>query len=157
METAQKQPSTEHSVKKVLVVEDDARIRQAVTSILEKNGYLVLQAADGEDGFNQSEKADIILLDMFLPKLPGDQFMKKVRDSGNYVPVVVMSASISKGEAIKSFEDYGIIDFVAKPFQAADIVEKVKHAGTVADNMRFLRKATDRIKGFIERQTLAPI
>lgn len=157
METVQKHPTTEHSVKKVLVVEDDPRIRQVVTSILEKQGYLVLQASDGEEGFKKSEQADIILLDMFLPKLPGDQFMKKVRDSGNYVPVVVMSASISKGEAIKSFEDYGIVDFVAKPFQAIDILEKVKHAGTVADNIRFIRKATDRIKGFIERQTLAPI
>ena len=146
---------TEFATKKVLVIEDDERIRTIVARTLENNGYLVLQASNGIQGVEQAEKADIVLLDMFLPGMSGQDVLKKVRSTGNYVPVVVMSAVLDKVNAEKSCEPYGIVDFIEKPFKAADLVEKVGHAASVADDLRFVRKATDRLKGFIDRQAQA--
>jgi len=141
--------------KKVLVVEDDERIRTIVARTLEQNGYMVLQAPDGVAGLQQADKADIVLLDMFLPGLSGQDFMKKVRGAGNYVPVVVMSAVLDKENAEKTCEPYGIVDFIEKPFKAADLVSKIGKAASIAEDLRFVRKATDRLKGFIDRQAQA--
>lgn len=152
MNTLRKAPETSSGIKKVLVVEDDSKIRTIVSKILEANGYLVVQAANGVEALGQTDKVDIVLLDLFMPGVSGDQFMKKVRSAGNYVPVVVMSAVLDRDQAMKSCEQFGIVDFMEKPFKADELVKKVGKAATVADDLRFVRKATDRVKGFIDRQ-----
>lgn len=154
METM-KSPQTETGVKKVLVVEDDVHIRAIVTRILERKGYLVLEAGDGHEAVERAQQADIILLDLFLPGMTGDEVMKKVRESGNYVPVVVMSAVLDRQKAVENCKGYGIVDFIEKPFKANELAEKIGKAAHVADDIKFVRKATDRLKGFIERQAKA--
>jgi CheY-like chemotaxis protein len=155
METLKKSPETQVGPKRVLVVEDDAHIREIVARILQSNGYLVEEAGDGREALAQADNADVILLDLFMPNVSGDSFMRQIRGSGNYVPVVVMSAVLDRTQAIKNCEQFGIVDFMEKPFKAKDLIGKVERAAQVSDDLRFVRKATDRVKGFIERQAQA--
>ena len=139
--------------KTVLVIEDDQPIRDAALWALEKSGYRVLQARDGEEGLALAEEADIVLLDLFLPKVSGEEFLETIRGQGNYVPVVIMSAAFSREEGLRKFGKLGIVDFVPKPFQMSTLVDQVGRAAAVADDMTYMSKATDRLRGFIERQT----
>jgi DNA-binding response OmpR family regulator len=152
METLRKNPGTETTLKKVLVVEKDGRIRDNVARVLQDQGYMVLQAEDGNEGLKMVDQADIILLDLFIPGTSGGAFMKKVRGAGNYVPIVVMSATLDKEKAIQDCESYGIVDFVEKPFKGHSLCEKIGKAAKVSEDLKYVRKATEGVKGFIERQ-----
>lgn len=143
---------TDSGQKKVLIVEDDRNIRQIIARTLQIHGYTVLESGDGKEGYDLSHEADVILLDMFLPGISGPDLMKKVRENGNYVPIVVMSAVLDQEGAEKSCNKFGMVDFIEKPFKATDLISKIDKAAHVADDLRFVRKATDRLKGFIERQ-----
>lgn len=138
--------------KKVLVVEDDNGIRMAISSILERNGYIVNNVVDGEEALKQVDNADVVLLDIFLPKITGDEFLRRIRGKGNMVPVVLMSAAMQEGEAMEFFKEFKVIDFVAKPFRTKDLVEKVNKASSVADNLSVVKNTKDRLKGFLSRQ-----
>lgn len=141
--------------KTVLVVEDDRAIRNIIGTILDNHNYNVIAACDGVEGLKSVEKADVVLLDLFLPELSGEEFLKKVRGCGNYVPVVVMSAAGKGPEEMAMLKSFGIVDFLAKPFEKYGLISAVGKAAAVADDMSFVRKATDRLKGFIERQARA--
>jgi len=138
--------------KKVLVVEDDNGIRMAIASILERQGYDVTSVADGEEALKQVDKADVVLLDIFLPKVTGDEFLRRVRGNGNLVPVVLMSAAMQEPEALECFQEFKIVDYVAKPFRTKDLVAKVHHAALLADQLLTVKHSTHRLKGFISRQ-----
>lgn len=138
--------------KKILVVEDDNGIRMAVSSILERQGYDVSTVTDGEQALKQVDNADVVLLDIFLPKITGDEFLRRIRGKGNMVPVVLMSAAMQEDEAMECFKEFKVVDYVAKPFRTKDLVEKVNKAFGIADNLFVVKSATDRLKGFISRQ-----
>lgn len=138
--------------KKVLVVEDDNGIRLAISSILERQGYTVTNAVDGVQALEQVDKADLVLLDIFLPKITGDEFLRRVRSKGNMVPVVLMSAAMGEAEAMECFKEFKVVDYVAKPFRTKDLVEKVNNAAAIADNLFVVKNTADRLKGFISRQ-----
>jgi CheY-like chemotaxis protein len=138
--------------KKVLVVEDDNGIRLAISSILERQGYEVTNAINGEQALEQVDKADLVLLDIFLPKITGDEFLRQIRSKGNMVPVVLMSAAMGEAEAMECFKEFKVVDYVAKPFRTKELVEKVNKAATVADNLFVVKHTADRLKGFINRQ-----
>ena len=139
--------------KKVLVVEDDKAIRSVISTIIGGKGFDVVQASDGEEALKLVDDADVVLLDLFMPKLTGEEFLQRVRKAGNYVPVIVMSAGYGKKEGIEKLKNYGIVDFIPKPFPSTkEVSDKVVHAAGLADDMKFVRNATDRLKGFIERQ-----
>lgn len=138
--------------KKVLVVEDDNGIRLAVSSILERQGYDVTSATDGEQALEQVDKVDVVLLDIFLPKITGDEFLRRIRSKGNMVPVVLMSAAMPEAEALECFKPFKVIDYVAKPFRTKDLVEKIHNAAAIADNLSVVKNTADRLKGFISRQ-----
>lgn len=138
--------------KKVLVVEDDNGIRMAISSILERQGYAVTNVSDGEEALKQVDKADVVLLDIFLPKITGDEFLRRIRSKGNMVPVVLMSAAMGEAEALECFKEFKVVNYVAKPFRTKDLVEKVNKAATVADNLFVVKHTADRLRGFIDRQ-----
>lgn len=138
--------------KKVLVVEDDNGIRMAIASILERQGYAVTSVADGEEALNQVDKADVVLLDIFLPKVTGDEFLRRVRGKGNLVPVVLMSAAMQEPEALECFKEFKIVDYVAKPFRTKDLVAKVNRAAVRADQLLTVKDTANRLRGFISRQ-----
>lgn len=138
--------------KRVLVVEDDTAIRSVISNIIGGKGFDVVQAVDGEEAMKLVDDVDVVLLDLFMPKVTGEEFLQRIRKAGNYVPVVVMSAGYGKKEGVDKLKSYGIVDFIPKPFSTKEVSDKVAHAASLADDMKFVRNATDRLKGFIERQ-----
>lgn len=138
--------------KKVLVVEDDNGIRMAISSILERQGYLVNSVSDGEEALKQVDKADVVLLDIFLPKLTGDEFLRLIRSKGNLVPVVLMSAAMQEPEAMEYFKEFKVVDYMAKPFRTKDLIEKINKALSIAEDLSVVKNTADRLKGFINRQ-----
>ena len=141
--------------KKVLVVEDDRAISDAASLILRGKGFDVIQAVDGIEAMEKVDQADIVLLDLFLPRMSGEEFLGKIRKVGNYVPVVVMSAGYDRDQGKERMKDYGIVDFIAKPFSAKEINEKMTAASRVADGMKCVGKASDHLQGFLARQARA--
>jgi len=112
--------------KKILVVDDEPNVVKVVASRLEANGYEVITANDGEEGLVKlkSEGADLIILDVMMPKMDGYTFVKKIRadDSISKVPVIILTAK----EKMKDlFEIEGIKDYIIKPFEAKELLEKV--------------------------------
>lgn len=140
------------SPKKVLVVEDDNGVRAAICSILERHGYKVSAVPDGEEAMKVVEDSDLVLLDIFLPKITGDEFLRRLRSQGNYIPVVLMSAAMTEVDARECFKEFKIVDFVTKPFRTKDLLQKVEKAASIADNLQVMKLATARLKGFVDRQ-----
>ena len=138
--------------KKVLVVEDDRAIADAASLILRGKGYDVVQALDGLEAMEKVDQADIVLLDLFLPRMSGEEFLTKIRKVGNFVPVVVMSAGYDRDQGKERLKEFGIVDFIAKPFSSKEINEKMTAASRLADDMKGVRKASEHLEGFLSRQ-----
>lgn len=136
----------------VLVVEDDPAVRNALTIILQNRGYDVLTAQDGEQAMSRVTLADVVLLDLRLPKIDGEEFLRRIRAIGNYVPVIVMSAYMGRSEGLERLKDYKIVDFVEKPFTLDYISDKIRAGAETAENMKNIGAHTDRLRAFIERQ-----
>lgn len=138
--------------KKVLVVEDDPAIAAALGRRLEGLGYRVIRAGTAQRGLDLAGEADFMFLDLRLPDFSGEVLLERIRSAGNYVPVVAMSAILSKHEAEERLSKFQIVDFMEKPFTLQEVAEKAGHAAEVAEHIHFIGQATERIKGFIERQ-----
>lgn len=144
------------SKRRILVVEDDTAIRNAVTIILERNGYHVITASNGEHGLLLVDQADVILLDLLMPVLDGEEFLKRIRSEGNYIPVVLMSAAYGRDESLLKLKDLKIVDFLEKPFTSSNLLEQVRKACSIADTMKAVEKAADDLKEFLDRQAPEP-
>ncbi len=105
--------------KKILIVEDEQDIREAVQASLASRGYWVILAADGEEGLRKvkSEKPDLVLLDIVMPKLDGWQVLKAIRDdeATRDVPVVMLTANRETSSLIES-QSQKATDYLMKPF-----------------------------------------
>ena len=115
--------------KKIVVVEDDAVLLQTLERMLSKSDFQVFCAPDGEAGFElvKSEKPDIVISDMLLPKLHGLELCKKVKETPalRKVKVILMTA-VYKGMRIKKeLRDAMADDFLEKPINAAELMIRV--------------------------------
>lgn len=105
--------------KKILMVEDEADIREAVQASLKSRGYTVITAADGEEGLRKirSEKPDLVLLDIVMPKIDGWQVLKTIRsdEATRELPVVMLTANRETSSLIES-QSQKATDYLMKPF-----------------------------------------
>jgi two-component system response regulator RegX3 len=110
---------------KVLVVEDEQSLREALVFFLEKEGHQVLEAVDGEEAIRVFENsgADIILLDLMLPKIDGNQVCKQIRQSSN-VPIIMLTAKDSEIDKIVGLE-IGADDYVTKPYSTRELLARI--------------------------------
>jgi two-component system, OmpR family, response regulator RegX3 len=111
---------------KVLVVEDEQSLREALVFFLEKEGHEVLVAVDGEEAIRVFENsgADIILLDLMLPKIDGNQVCKQIRQSSN-VPIIMLTAKDSEIDKIVGLE-IGADDYITKPYSTRELLARIK-------------------------------
>ncbi|HEX5578875.1 MAG TPA: response regulator [Candidatus Limnocylindria bacterium] len=109
----------------VLVVDDDAAIRNAVRDLLESAGIAVETATDGADALEKvsRHRPRLVLLDMRMPVLDGWAFASALRERGVSLPVVVMTAA---ADASRWADEIGAIGVVAKPFGVAELVSAVR-------------------------------
>ena len=112
--------------KKILVVDDEAAIGDILKINLEREGYLVYVAMDGEEGANiaLTQNPDLVLLDVMLPKMDGFEVCKKIRRTSE-VPIVMLTARTEEIDKILGLE-LGADDYVTKPFSVRELMARVK-------------------------------
>ena len=112
---------------KILVVEDEKSIVDIVRFNLEKEGYAVLTAYDGDAGLSaaREEKPDLILLDVMLPKRNGFDVCRILREEGDNVPVIILTAREGESDKVLGLE-IGADDYITKPFSMRELLARVK-------------------------------
>jgi len=112
---------------RVLVVEDEALLCKQLVSALETAGYAVDFAADGEraDFLGQTEHYDAVVLDLGLPKIDGLTILRRWRDAGIFVTVLVLTARGSWHEKVQGI-DGGADDYMAKPFRIEEVLARLR-------------------------------
>jgi len=112
---------------KVLIVEDERAIVEILKFNLAREGYETLEALDGETGLELARTADpdLILLDVMLPKLGGFEICQALRDEGNAVPILMLTAREEESDKIFGLEA-GADDYITKPFSMRELLARVK-------------------------------
>src|SRR5579859_7508383 len=121
---------------KILIVEDEKPLVKLLKYNLEKEGYRVVSANDGETGLAAvpKERPDLILLDVMLPKIDGFEFCKTLRKQFK-TPILMLTAKKEEFDRVLGLE-LGADDYVTKPFSVREILARVKAV---------LRRTTDRV------------
>src|SRR6186997_2777944 len=111
---------------RVLVVEDEESYRDALAYMLRKEGFDVVEAADGTEGLAAYDKggADIVLLDLMMPGVPGTEVCRQLRQRGP-VPVIMVTARDSEIDKVVGLE-LGADDYVTKPFSQRELVARIR-------------------------------
>ena len=112
--------------KLILVIEDEAPIVEILKFNLTKSGYRVLAAYDGAEGYRLalSEKPDLILLDVMLPKMDGFEVCKKIREKQS-TPIIMLTARDEEVDKVLGLE-LGADDYCTKPFSVRELMARVK-------------------------------
>ncbi len=115
----------------ILIIEDDAVMRQAVAELLEAEGYQVLQAPEGESGLRLAaeQHPDLILLDLMMPGISGQEVLKRLKRSRvtAHIPVIIVSAKSSR-QVIEAAHKAGAVEFLVKPFDYSELIVRVQRA-----------------------------
>lgn len=113
--------------KKILVVDDDPMILKLVQSRLEANQYTIVTAGDGDEALIKvgTEKPDLIILDIQMPKMDGYTFLRELKKSKDHknIPVVVLTA---KDKMQDLFKLEGVKNYIVKPFETKELLAAVK-------------------------------
>jgi DNA-binding response OmpR family regulator len=112
---------------RVLVVEDDAKIADALREGLEGERYDVVVARTGEDGFFRAsaESFDLVLLDVLLPGRSGVEILRTLREKGSHVPVLILTARDAVEDRVVGL-DAGADDYLVKPFAFAELLARIR-------------------------------
>lgn len=115
---------------KILIADDEAEIRDLLRLYLEKDGYEVVEAADGAQALSalqeaslQKEGIDLVILDIMMPGIDGYRVLRNIRENSN-IPVIMLSAKSGDADKILGL-DLGADDYIAKPFQPLEAVARV--------------------------------
>ncbi|MDO4519828.1 MAG: response regulator transcription factor [Eubacteriales bacterium] len=112
---------------KILVVDDESRLRKLVRTFLEKKGYKVVEAADGEEAmdiFYQENDIELILLDVMMPKMDGWAVCREIRKNSK-VPIIMLTARTDERDELLGFE-LGVDEYISKPFSPRILVARVE-------------------------------
>jgi two-component system response regulator RegX3 len=112
---------------RILVVEDEPPIREGLLDRLGREGYSVEGAADGETALTLAGKApfDLVLLDLMLPGIDGEEVLRRLRSGGDDTPVIVVSARAGEADRVLLL-DRGADDYVVKPFSVRELVSRIR-------------------------------
>ena len=115
---------------RILVVEDEVHLAEALVQLLKKNNYTVDNVYDGEDGLDyaMSNIYDVIILDLMLPKMDGITIIKELRRYGNDTPVIMLTAKSEISDKVKGL-DSGADDYLAKPFNTDELLARIRALG----------------------------
>lgn len=112
---------------KILVVDDESRMRKLVRDFLVKNNYEVVEAADGEealDCFFEKNDIDLVILDVMMPKMDGWQVCREIR-AYSKVPIIMLTAKSDERDELLGFE-LGVDEYISKPFSPKILVARVE-------------------------------
>ena len=119
--------NVEEAKKTILMVDDEEPIINLLEYNLEKEGYNLIEARDGETGLKLAfdKKPDLILLDLMLPRIDGLTVCKRIRNSPLNIPIIMISAKAEEIDKILGLE-LGADDYITKPFSIRELVARVK-------------------------------
>ena len=111
---------------RILVVDDEAHILEFVRGYLERDGYEVLTASDGDEAIELANQAhpDLLVLDVMLPRRSGFDVLRSLRSAGSSIPVIMLTARDDLIDRVAGLE-LGADDYVAKPFEPRELVARV--------------------------------
>ena len=112
---------------KIMVVDDDSRIRKLVKDFLEKDHFYVLEASDGEEAmdlFYDNPDTALVLLDVMMPNMDGWQVLREIRETSK-VPIIMLTARADERDELKGFE-LGVDEYIAKPFSPKILMARVE-------------------------------
>jgi len=116
---------------KILVVDDDRNLLKLFKYVLEKDGFAVITAMDGERGLELAlaERPDLVMLDLKMPKLDGMEVLRKLKADPltAAIPVVMITASAQKADAERALRE-GAVGYIIKPFHIAELRDCVRAA-----------------------------
>jgi DNA-binding response OmpR family regulator len=112
---------------RMLLVEDEKKVSDLVARALRAERYAVDVAADGQSGWEMAEACDydLIILDLMLPNLSGEEVLRRIRRKNQHVPILILTARDATEEKVANFEA-GADDYLTKPFAFAELVMRVK-------------------------------
>lgn len=115
-------------VKKILIIEDDAKIRRILQLELKHEGYDVVVAEDGENGIEKFKRDyfDLILLDLMMPKISGEEVCKNIREQSQ-IPMIILTAKDQILSKV-SLLDMGADDYLTKPFEIEELLARIRVA-----------------------------
>ena len=111
---------------KILVVDDESRMRKLVKDFLTREGYTVLEAGDGMEAmdiFYENKDIALIILDVMMPKMDGWQVCREIRESSK-VPIIMLTARSEERDELQGF-DLGVDEYISKPFSPKILVARV--------------------------------
>ena len=113
--------------RQILVVEDDAAIRQGIVDALAFAGYVTFEAQDGDAGLEMARKVDcdLVLLDLILPRRDGLEILREVRATRPTLPVIILTARGGEADRVTGLR-MGADDYVVKPFRAKELLARVE-------------------------------
>lgn len=112
---------------RILIVEDEIHLAEALTQILKKNNYTVDMVNDGESGLDNAltDIYDLIILDIMLPKMDGISILKNIRKEGIATPVILLTAKGEISDKVTGL-DSGADDYLAKPFATEELLARIR-------------------------------
>ena len=112
---------------KILLVDDEQAITANLSPFLERSGFVVAVAADGEEGLAQVPgfSPDLIVLDILMPKLDGRETLRRLRQAGNWTPVILLTQVGESTERAMALEE-GADDYLNKPFDPHELVARIR-------------------------------
>jgi DNA-binding response OmpR family regulator len=131
------------SAKKILIVDDELRIRKLVGDFLKREGYIAIEAENGKialDIFNTEEGIDLVILDVMMPEYDGWTVCREIRKISN-VPIIMLTARSEEFDELFGFE-MGADEYVTKPFSPKILVARVNAL------LRRVERKEDKIKSF---------
>ena len=136
--------------KRVLVVEDEPKIREGIVDVLSFKGFDVIWAERGDEALSKALRLnpDLILLDVMLPKLSGLDVCKNLRESGIKTPILMLSAKGGEDDRIRGLEQ-GADDYIVKPFSVKELLARI--------DAHFRRQQFDEVDSIRNRTSQGPI
>jgi DNA-binding response OmpR family regulator len=112
---------------KLLIVDDESDLRAELTPLLERAGYEVSNATDGEQALAavETRHPDLIVLDVLMPKMDGREVLRQLRGSGNWTPVILLTRVGAPAERAFSLQE-GADDYLNKPFEPLELIARVQ-------------------------------
>jgi DNA-binding response OmpR family regulator len=115
--------------KTILIVDDDLELSDGLRIVLEKQGFRVIQARDGQQGKQSvyQNRPDLVILDMMMPRMGGYPVLEHFRDKPDAPPIIMITAN--EGSRHKAYAEHlGVIDYIRKPFAMERLLEAVHKA-----------------------------